>query len=58
MVTGAEDVDWPRSAYDGMRLPAEHVEVRDASHWGLVLNRWVLPGMVARVTDWLGAHVT
>ena len=58
VVTGSEDVDWPRSAYDGMRLPAEYVEVQEASHWGLVLNRRVLPGMVARVTGWLDAHVT
>ena len=58
VVTGSEDVDWPRSAYDGMRLPADYIEVPDASHWGLVLNRRAVPGMADRVTDWLDASVT
>ncbi|MDE2695328.1 MAG: alpha/beta fold hydrolase [Chloroflexota bacterium] len=57
VVTGGEDRDWPRSAYDGMRLPADYIEVADASHWGLVLNGRVVPGMADRVTDWLDASV-
>lgn len=55
VVTGSEDRDWPRSAYDGMRLPADYIDVGDASHWGLVLNRRVLPHLADRVTDWLQA---
>ena len=58
VVTGSEDRDWPRSAYAGMRLPAEYLEVPGASHWGLVLNRRVLPDLSKQVTDWLDANVT
>lgn len=58
VVTGSEDRDWPRSAYDGMRLPADYVEAPGTSHWGLVLNRRALPGMVASVTAWLDTNVT
>ena len=57
-MTGSEDVDWPRSAYDGMRLPADYIEVPEASHWGLVFNRRVVPGMADWVTDWLDASVS
>lgn len=58
VVTGSEDRDWPRSAYAGMHLPAEFIEASGASHWGLVLNRRILPDLVARVAGWLDAHVT
>ena len=58
VVTGSEDHDWPRSAYADMRLPAEHLEVPGASHWGLVLNRRVLPDLATQVTGWLDANVT
>jgi hypothetical protein len=30
------------------------VTVDGASHWGLVLNRRVLPRLASAVTDWLG----
>jgi pimeloyl-ACP methyl ester carboxylesterase len=55
VVTGTADLQWPRSRYDVMHLPAEHVSIEGASHWGLVLNRRVLPEIVQRVTDWLDA---
>ena len=58
VVTGSEDRDWPRSAYADVRLPAEYLEAPGASHWGLVLNRRVLPDLATRVTDWLDASVT
>ena len=58
VVTGSEDRDWPRSAYDGMHLPADYLDVPGASHWGLVLNRRALPDVVARVAGWLDANVT
>jgi pimeloyl-ACP methyl ester carboxylesterase len=58
VVTGSEDRDWPRSAYAGMHLPADYIEARGASHWGLVLNRRVLPDLAVRVTGWLEANVT
>ena len=58
VVTGSEDRDWPRSAYADMRLPAEYLEAPGASHWGLVLNRRVLPDLATQVTAWLDANVT
>ena len=56
VVTGSEDHDWPRSAYAGMHLPADYIEAPGASHWGLVLNRRVLPELATRVTGWLDAN--
>ncbi len=53
VVTGSADRNWPRSAYDGMALPADYMEAAGASHWGLVLNRRVLPDLSGRVSDWL-----
>ena len=58
VVTGSEDRDWPRSAYAGMQLPAEYIESRGASHWGLVLNRRLLPDLSTRVADWLDVNAT
>lgn len=58
VVTGSKDRDWPRSAYDGMHLPADYVEVPDASHWGLVLSRRALREMATRVTGWLDERMT
>ena len=48
----------PRSAYAGMQLPAEYIESRGASHWGLVLNRRLLPDLSTRVADWLDVNAT
>jgi hypothetical protein len=53
IVTSTGDVQWPRSRYDGMRLPVEHMSVDGASHWGLVLNRRVLTELVPRVVAWV-----
>ncbi len=58
LVTGSEDRDWPRSAYAGMHLPADYIEAPGASHWGLVLNRRVLPDLAMRVTGWLDENAT
>ena len=58
VVTGSEDRDWPRSAYAGMHLAADYIEAPGASHWGLVLNRRVLPELATRVTGWLDENVT
>jgi pimeloyl-ACP methyl ester carboxylesterase len=56
VVTGARDTQWPRSRYDGMHLPAEHITVDGASHWGLVLSRRALTTLVPRIVDWLEAR--
>ena len=58
VVTGSEDQSWPRSAYVGMHLPAEYLELRGSSHWGLVLNRRLLPGLSNRVVDWIDTNTT
>lgn len=56
IVTGSSDRAWPRSAYAAMRLRADYLESPGASHWGLVLNRRLLPGLARRVTEWLDAN--
>ena len=39
-----------------MSLRAEYLESLGASHWGLVLNRRLLPDLSKRVTKWLDAN--
>ena len=56
VVTGSEDRAWPRSAYAGMHLRADYLESLGASHWGLVLNRRLLPDMARGTTEWLDAN--
>ena len=51
VVTGSEDQSWPRSTYADMYLPAEYLEARGSSHWGLVLNRRLLPNLSNRVMN-------
>jgi pimeloyl-ACP methyl ester carboxylesterase len=53
IVTGTDDTQWPRSAYDGLHLPAEHLVADGASHWGLVLNRRALSRTIPAVLTWL-----
>lgn len=53
IVTGTSDTQWPRSRYDDLHFPAEHLSVDDASHWGLVLNRRALPTMLPRIEAWI-----
>ena len=56
VVTGSEDQSWPRSAYAGLHLPATYLESHGSSHWGLVLNRRLLPDLSNAVLDWLAAN--
>jgi pimeloyl-ACP methyl ester carboxylesterase len=53
VVTGGDDRQWPRSRYAPMSLPADWMEAPGASHWGLVLSRRAIAGLVPRVTSWL-----
>ena len=53
IVTGTEDAQWPRSAYDGLWLSADYIEAEGASHWGLVLNRRALAALVPSVVTWV-----
>ncbi len=53
IVTGTADTQWPRQRYDDLPFAADHFEADGASHWGLVLNRRVLPGIGSVVSSWL-----
>ena len=57
LVTGSEDRVFPRSEYANIGLDAENLEAEGASHWGLVVNRRVLPGLARSVTEWLDGKV-
>jgi pimeloyl-ACP methyl ester carboxylesterase len=58
IVTGGEDRAWPRSRYAAMSLPAEWMQAPGASHWGLVLSRRALAGLVPAVTAWIERAVS
>jgi|SRR5882762_9752820 len=57
IVTGTADRSWPRERYADLTLPASHLSVDGASHWGLVLNRRVLPTLIPDVVGWLDGIV-
>jgi len=57
IVTGTADRSWPRERYADLTLPASHLSVDGASHWGLVLNRRVLPTLIPDVVCWLDGIV-
>ena len=53
VLAGSDDRVFPKSLYEGMGLGEELMEAEGASHWGLVLNRRVMPGLVRGVGKWL-----
>ena len=53
VVTSADDSQWPHARYEGLHLTRTDLEVDGPSHWGLVLNRRVLPDLVSAVVDWV-----
>ncbi len=53
VVTGTADLQWPRERYAAIHVPADYLEVEGASHWGLVLSRRALTGMVSTVLGWI-----
>jgi len=53
IITGTADTEWPRVRYDGLQFPADHISVEGASHWGLVLDRRLLPGIASSAISWL-----
>ena len=57
VITGSDDRVFPRSLYEDMGLGEELMGAEGASHWGLVLNRRVLPGLARSVTEWLDGVV-
>jgi pimeloyl-ACP methyl ester carboxylesterase len=58
IVTGTADALWPRQRYDELPFVADHLEIVGASHWGLVLNRRLLPAMSSAVGSWLEKNVS
>jgi len=57
IVTGTTDTQWPRERYDDLHVSADHISIDGASHWGLVLNRSLLPGIASAVSGWLDKRV-
>jgi pimeloyl-ACP methyl ester carboxylesterase len=57
IVTGTADTQWPRQRYDDLPFRADRLEIVGASHWGLVLNRRLLPEMGSAVSGWLETNV-
>ncbi len=53
VVTGTADTQWPRKRYDDLPFSADHFEADGVTHWGLVLNRRVLPRIGSVVSSWL-----
>ena len=57
VIAGSDDRVFPKSLYEGMGLGEELREAEGASHWGLVLNRRVMPGLARGVGKWLDGVV-
>jgi len=57
IVTGGADAQWPASKYEGLWLAHDHIKVAGASHWGLVLSRRAIEGVVGEVAGWIGRAV-
>jgi pimeloyl-ACP methyl ester carboxylesterase len=53
VATGTAASQWPRERYEDLHLAREHIEAAGASHWGLVLNRRVVPEIVSAVVGWI-----
>lgn len=53
IVTGTRDRQWPRERYNDLWLTTEYLAAEGASHWGLVLNRRALAGIIPAVLQWL-----
>ena len=57
LVTGTADRAWPAERYRGLWLRADRLSVEAASHWGLVLNRRALAGLIPAVLCWLTSAI-
>ena len=57
IVTGTRDRQWPRERYNDLWLPADHLSVEGASHWGLVLSRRALATAIPAVLRWLESAI-
>ena len=53
IVTAEWEAERQRCTYTELRLPAEYHTVEACSHWGLVLNRRALAGLVPMVARWM-----
>ena len=54
IITGTLDEFWPKESYADLALPAKHLSVDGASHWGLVLNQQKVAELVPKVVEWIG----
>ena len=54
---GLDDYYPTEPGYHDIGLADHRILVEEASHWGLVLNGRVLPGLLAQVLPWLEARV-
>ena len=57
IVTGSEDTQWPSERYDDLWLNPGRLNVEDASHWGLVLNRRTMSHAVTSVLKWIETKI-
>jgi pimeloyl-ACP methyl ester carboxylesterase len=57
LVTGTHDKQWPRERYNDLWMPADHLSVEGATHWGLVLNRRALATSIPAVLRWLESAI-
>jgi len=57
IVTGTKDEFWPKEAYADLVLPADHLSIVDASHWGLVLNRQKVTEIESNVVAWVKKQI-
>ncbi len=46
-----------RESYEDLWFKIDRLAIEGASHWGLVLNRRVLPEAIARILIWLDHHI-
>ena len=53
IVTGTLDSLWPSTRYRDLWLPADHLSMDGASHWGLVLNQRALTAIAPHLITWL-----
>ena len=53
LVTGSADNAWPEKVYKDLWLEHSKIQMEEASHWGLVLNRRALSSTIPKVLAWL-----
>ena len=57
IVQGTAGYGLDRESYDGLWFEVDRLTIEGASHWGLVLNRRVLPTSITRILGWIESHI-